>query len=233
MRWLAALLCALACAPLAHDGRAQTDVCAVTGRFVIPHVRLRTVDGVRPRRPRFVDLDVDATLLPAIDGRHELSGSLPDGHAFTARLRALPALEVAGTVSLPGVTLGAGVPITDVRTGSPPGFDVVLGPGVTARDLPIPCASIAPVGTRPRPPTLASAAELGPARLSARPRLLLSADDGTTLARIFLDPATVLHERELRGDRVRVAWSGAHARVEGWVDQRDLLADRTLRGGRP
>lgn len=228
---LAALLAALSAA-----GRAQEEPegCAIAGRFVLPHVRLRTIDGERPRRPRFVDLDAEAVLAPAIDGRHELSGTLPDGRAFTARLRALPRLEVRDTVRVPGVVLGAGVRVTDVHAGSPPGFDLELAPGVHLRDVAVPCASLAPAADRPRDPTVAFPAELGPARRPARARLILTDARGATLLRVRLEPGVVLHELERRGSRVRVAWVGGRARLEGWLEEPDLVPSEALDSlGRP
>jgi hypothetical protein len=219
----AALVSALGLGPRPPSGAQDAGDCAIAGRFVIPHVRLRTVDGERPRRPRFVDLDADAVLAPSIDGRHELSGTLADGHAFTARLRRLPALELARAVRLAGLVLDAGLRITDVHRDTPLGFDLELGPDVHLRDVPVPCADVAPAGERPREPTLTLAPPVGPARQPARTRLVLTDDRGATLARVSVAPAVVFTELDRRGDRVRVAWASDRARLDGWLEARDLV----------
>jgi hypothetical protein len=205
------------------SGRAQDAApCAITGRFVLGHVRLRTVDGVRPRRTRFEDLDVEARLVPSLDGRHELSGALPDGRSFTARLRALPSLEVREPVTVSGAWLGPGVRVLDVHPGPVPTFDLALGDGVQLREVPVPCRAIGPLGSSIEPPRPAPE-HVGPLRRPARRRLLLFDAGGAARLRMRVEAGVTVRELEQRSGRVRVVWTGARARVEGWIDAPDLV----------
>jgi hypothetical protein len=211
------------------SGRAQELApCAIAGRFVLSHVRLRTVDGVRPRRPRFEDLDVEARLVPSLDGRHELSGALPDGRSFTAWLRALPPLEIRESVTVSGASLGVGVRVLDMHPGPVPTFDLALGDGVQLREVPVACRAIGPLRGETAPPRGETAPprpwpeEVGPLRRPARSRLLLFDADGTARLRMRVEAGVTLRELAQRAGRVRVVWTGTRARVEGWIDAPDL-----------
>ena len=204
------------------SGRAQELApCAITGRFVLSHVRLRTVDGVRPRRPRFEDLDVEARLVPSLDGRHELSGALPDGRSFTARLRARPPREIRESITVSGASLGVGVRVLDMHPGPVPTFDLALGEGVQLREVPVSCRAIGPLRGETAPPR-PWPEEVGPLRRPARSRLLLFDADGTARLRMRVEAGVTLRELAQRAGRVRVVWTGARARVEGWIDAPDL-----------
>ena len=217
---------------LAAQDLAPRDRCRIFGAITLSRVRITEVEG---RAPRFVSLEASpGSVVPLRRGLVEVSSTLPDGRVFLGTSRVSPAFEIRAHVSLPGVELGAGVSVLDlepVEGTAAADVDLVLAPGIILREQRVPCEALAVVEGTPRFSDLAFPADPGSPPVVPRARDLrvrpLSGIDPLRLR--FADPsAVVLYERERRRGDVRVVLGLAGARVEGWVEDADVVAVPSL-----
>lgn len=208
---------------------AASAQCTIEGTLSLPHVRVMTVEG---RAPRFVALeDVAAVVRPIRHGLVEIESTLPDGRAFAGQSRTEPRYEVREHVSLPGLELGAGVPVLDLRPleGDLAELDLLLAEGIVLRQVRVPCSALTFVGERPRMTDLAFPAELAAPRLTPRTRDLhlrvAPGDDRASFLRLRFTErlAVVLFEVDRRELYRTVVLSLPHARLTGDVEPSNVM----------
>lgn len=210
---------------------AATLRCEIAG--VVSALRVRTRE--RPRR--FVVLDgVAAVVSPLRRGLSAVRATLADGSRVEATTREDVAIEVGAAVALAGGALTArvGARVTDivaVAGTADAEIDVALAPGVVARGVTAPCATL-----RPAPPGAGVAEPLAvPPSLADRalprwrPRVrdlhLRSGDDpdrGQDLHLDVTDAGLVLVETERHRGWARVAAALPGGEVRGWTRDTDL-----------
>jgi len=209
---------------IAASGSVAHAQCTIEGTLTLPRVLVMSVEG---RAPRFVALEaVAAVVRPVRHGLVEIESTLPDGRHFTGQSRTEPRYEVREHVSLPGLELGAGVPVLDLRPleGDLAELDLLLAEGIVLRQVRVPCAALTFVGERPRMSDLSFPAELLAPRLTPRTRDLhlrvAPGDSRASFLRLrFTDPrSVVLFEVDRRESQRTVVLSVAHARLTGVVD---------------
>lgn len=221
--WAWLLVCA------SHAGaQSPADTCRIDGALTLARVRVVSVEG---RAPRYVALEgATGTITPLRHGLVGVESTLSDGRRFEGTSRVLPALEIREHVSLPGLELGAGVAVLDVEPiAGTRDAEVALGlaPGVVIREMRLPCSAIAVVVGAPRTSDLAFPADLTSPRLWPRARDLHVRPEGASELDIgvrFTSPErVVLFEHARMDTRLRVVLSLGSARIEGWVEARDVI----------
>lgn len=212
---------------IAAGGSTAHAQCTIEGTLSLARVRVVSVEG---HAPRFVALDrVAARVRPVRHGLVEIESTLPDGRAFTGQSRTEPRYEVREHVSLPGLELGAGVPVLDLRPldGDLAELDLLLAEGIVLRQVRVPCSALTLVGERPTITDLAFPAELAAPRLTPRSRdlhLRVAPGDGRAsfLRLRFAEPLdVVLFEVDRREAQRTVVLSLPYARLTGIIDLRD------------
>jgi hypothetical protein len=203
--------------------------CTIEGTLSLPRVRVMSLAG---RAPRFVALEnVAAVVRPIRHGLVEIESTLPDGRRFVGQSRTEPRYEVREHVSLPGLELGAGIPVLDLRPleGDLAELDLLLAEGIVLRQVRVPCSALTFVGERPRTTDLAFPRELAAPRLTPRTRDLhlrvAPGDDRSSFLRLrFTDRlSVVLFEVDRRESQRTVVLSLVHARLTGVVDLTNVM----------